>query len=146
AEFRKRIAFRRVPPPLDELYDADPVAAPQHAQREAERRRGFALAGAGVHDEKALFDGLLRDFSVLNGLAFRHFGAMAVAFGIVDIFGNVAPFPTIGNPATMRTTRSARATIRWLRRPWRSRKRRANSLSGTIPRPTSLDTSTAGER
>src|SRR5260370_18300567 len=146
AEFRKRITFRRVPGTLDELHDANAVAAPQHAQRQAERRRGFAFAGAGVYDEKSLFDGLFRDFGVLNGLALRHLGAMALTLRIVDILGHFVSFTTICNPAIMRTTRSARTAIRWFRRPCRSRKRRANSLSGTMPKPTSLETRTTGAR
>src|SRR5258708_36804425 len=133
-----------MPRAFDELHDTNPVAAPEHGRGQAECRRGFSLAGAGVYDEKSLFDGLFRDFGVLNGFALRHFGAMAGGLGVVDILVHFVSFTAIGNPATMRTTRSARAAIRWFRRPCRSRKRRAISLSGTLPKPTSLETRTIG--
>ena len=44
----------------------------------------------------------------------------------------------------MKITRSALAARRWLSRPASSRKRRASALSGTMPMPTSLDTTTVG--
>ena len=56
------------------------MAATQHAQRQAERSGRFALAGAGVHDQEALLDGLARDLGVLHRLAFGHLGAMALGF------------------------------------------------------------------
>src|SRR5258708_20901390 len=135
-----------MPRAFDELHDTNPVAAPEHAQRQAECRRGFTLAGAGVYDEKSLFDSLFRDFGVLNGFALRHLGAMALGLRVVDSLGHFVSFTAIGNPATMRTTRSARAAIRWFRRPCRSRKRRAISLSATMPKPTSLGTIPLGAR
>src|SRR4029078_7170126 len=127
---------------LDELHDADALAAPKHSERKAERRRRFALAGAGVDDEQALLDLLVGDLGVLHRLALRHLGAVPLGLGVVDTLVHGCPFTTIGSPATRRTTWSARAAIRWLRRPCKSRKRRASVLSGTIPEPTSLETST----
>src|SRR6185437_13363155 len=55
-----------------------------------------------------------------------------------------ASFSTSGRPAATSTTRCACAATLWLRRPAWSRKARASALSGTMPRPTSLATSTAG--
>src|SRR5215831_10164959 len=60
--------------------------------------------------------------------------------------GHLASFTATGKPATIRTTRPARAAIRWLSRPCMSRKRLANALSGTMPKPTSLETRTTGAR
>ena len=104
----------------------------------------LALAGAGMDEQQALLDGLRRHFGVLHGLALLHLrrgGAVA----LVAHAGT--PGLTIsGRPATVSTTRSARAASRWCRRPASSRKRRASALSGTIPSPTSLPTRTSGAR
>ncbi len=56
AELRQRVALADLPRALDELHDADALAAPEHAQREAEGGRRLALAGAGVDDQQALLD------------------------------------------------------------------------------------------
>src|SRR5579883_514260 len=133
-----------MPGALDELHHADAMAASQHAQREPEGRRRFALARPGMDHQQALLDGLASDLGILDGLAFLHLGAMTGGSGIVDRRVHVLPFTTSGRPATIITTRSARDATRWLSRPWASRKRRASALSGTMPRPTSFDTSTTG--
>src|SRR5262245_66172413 len=91
------------------------MAAAEHAQREPESGGGFPLAGAGVHDEEALLDRLAGDLGVLHRFAFRHLAAMAFDLGLVDRFGHGLPLMVSGNPATTRTTRSARAAIRWLK-------------------------------
>src|SRR6266446_1713328 len=44
----------------------------------------------------------------------------------------------------MNTTLGTLAATIWFRRPWASRKSRPSGVSGTRPRPTSLDTSTTG--
>src|SRR5258708_4188012 len=62
AERREGVALAGMPGALDELHDADPVAAPEHAQRQPEGGGGFALAGAGMDDEQALLDGLAGHF------------------------------------------------------------------------------------
>ena len=98
AERRKRIAFRRVPGALDELHDADPMAAPEHAQRKPERGGRFALAGAGVDDQKTFLDRLLRDLGILHGLALCHLGAMAFGLGIIDGLGHGCPFTVERQP------------------------------------------------
>ena len=82
---------------------------PSMRKRQAERRGRFALAGAGVDDEQALLDLLVRDLGVLHGLALRHLGAVALGFGLVDGLAHGCPFTISGSPATSRTTRSARA-------------------------------------
>src|SRR5262245_52923841 len=143
AEFGQRVALRRVPGTLDELHDADPMPAAQHAQGEAERGGGLALARAGVDDEQPFLDRLSRDLCILHGLAFGHLGAMALGFGFIDRLAHGLPFTTSGSPATMSTTRSARAASRWFSQPCASRNLRASAFSGTIPYPTSLETSTA---
>src|SRR5262245_43701023 len=142
AESGQRVALRRVPGALDELHHADPMPAAEHAQGEAERGGGLALAGAGVDDEQPFLDRLSRNLGVLHGLALRHLGTMALGFGFIDRLAHGLPFTTSGSPATTSTTRSARAASRWFRRPCASRNRRASALSGTIPYPTSLETST----
>src|SRR5262249_11745427 len=139
-ERREGVAFARVPRPFDELDDADPVLAAQHAQGEAEGGRRFAFSRSGVDDQKSFFHRLPGDFRVLHGLAFRHLGA--VPLGRTGIDGISHHFTFIGMPATSRTTRSATAAKRWLSRPAASRKRRASAFSGTMPRPTSLATRT----
>ena len=125
AEFSERVAFCGVPGAFDELHHADAVAAAEHAQGETEGGRRFSLASAGMDDEKALLDFFLGDLGILHRFALRHFGAMAFGFGLVDRFRHGvsfrAPFTATGKPATMRTTRSARAAMRWLRRPCKSR-------------------------
>src|SRR4029078_3894557 len=143
AELGQRVALGRMPGALDELHHADPLAAAEHAQREAERRRGFPLAGAGVHDQQALLDGLARHLLILPRLAVRHLGAMALGLLVVDRFAH-GLFTATGRPATIMVTRTARAASPWLRLPWRSRTLRASALSGTMPRPTSLETTTVG--
>ena len=45
AEARQARALAGLPGALDELHDADPLAAPEQAQRQAERGRRLALAG-----------------------------------------------------------------------------------------------------
>src|SRR5580700_10286065 len=148
AEADERVALGRMPRALDELHDADAVAASEHAQGKAEGRGRFSLAGAGVHDEETLLDRLSRHLGVLHRLAFRHLGAVALGFGLVGRFGHdvsfAAPFTASGRPATMSTTRSAPAASRWLRVPCRSRKRRPSGWSGTMPEPTSFATRTTG--
>src|SRR5262249_5774511 len=131
-----------MPSALDELNHADAVAAAEHPQRKAEGGRRFPLARTGMHDQKALLDRLFGDLGVLHGFALRHLGAMALGRGFIGGLGHGRPFTNNGNPATMRTTRSARAASRWLMRPCRSRNSLASALSGTIPHPTSLATST----
>ena len=66
AELGQRVALGRMPGALDELHHADPLAAAEHAQRKPERRRGLALAGAGMDDQQALLDGLARHLLVLR--------------------------------------------------------------------------------
>ncbi len=88
-----------MPGALDELHHADAVAAPQHAQRQSERRRRFALAGAGVDDEQSLLDRLLRDFGILHRLALRHLGAMAFGLGLCRLL------PFMASPYSVPFTR-----------------------------------------
>ena len=105
-----------MPRAFDELHHADAMAAAEHAQCKPERRGRFALAGAGVDDEQSLFDRLAGNLGVLHGLAFGHLGAMAFGFGLVDRFAHDAvyklPLIASGKPATISTTRSARAAMR----------------------------------
>src|SRR5262249_31480102 len=105
-------ALGRMPGALDELHHADPMATPEHAQREPERRRRFSLAGAGVHHQQTLLDRFLGDLGVLHRLALLHLGAMARRGGIVDRLAPELSFTTSGMPATMRTTRPAIAAMR----------------------------------
>ena len=51
---------------------------------------------------------------------------------------------TSGNPAATSTTVPHAAATAWLSRPCASRKLRASAFSGTMPQPTSFDTSTTG--
>ena len=88
------------------------MAATEHAQREPEGGGGFSLAGAGMDDEKALLHGLAGDLGILHRLALCHLGAVTFDLGLLDRFGHGLPFRVSGNPATTRTTRSARAAIR----------------------------------
>ena len=110
----------------------------------------LALAGAGMDDEQALLDGLGRHLGVLHGLALLHLLAVAVASSLMRSLTSLRRscggfgLTISGRPATVSTTRSAWAASRWCRRPAASRKRRARALSGTIPSPTSLPTSTSG--
>src|SRR5215469_7414547 len=101
-----------------------------------------------MHDQQTLLDGLAGDFGVLHGFALGHLGAVAFGFGFFDGAGHgvVSGLALIrsGRPATMSTTRSARAAMRWLSVPWRSRNIRPSGNSGTIPEPTSLATTTRG--
>jgi hypothetical protein len=68
---------------------------------------------------------------------------MAFSFGL-ERFAISVPFTASGKPATMRTTRLARAATRWLRMPCISRNRRPSGKLGTIPDPTSFATKTTG--
>src|SRR5262249_11732748 len=145
AERGQSITLGRVPGALDELHDADTLAAADHAQGKPERRRGFSLAGPRMNDEEPFLHGLAGDLGVLHGLALGHLAAVAGEVGVLDGLAHGGPFAASGKPATIRMTRSARAAKRWLRRPCRSRKRRASALSGTIPSPTSFDTKTTGD-
>src|SRR5262249_40248335 len=112
AERRERVALGRMPGTLDELHHAAAVTAAAHAQREPERRRRFSLAGPGVHDEQALLDRPAGDLGVLHGLSLFHLGAMADGGGLVHGLAHALPFTTSGRPATINTTRSARAAMR----------------------------------
>src|SRR5215471_15939300 len=140
----KGVALRRMPCAFDELHDADPMAASEHAQREPEGGGGFPFAGAGMDDEETFLGGLAGDLGILHRFALRHLGAMALDLGPIGRFHHGLPLMVSGTPATTRTTRSARAAIRWLSWPCRSRNRRPRALSGTMPKPTSLATSTSG--
>src|ERR1700728_3287293 len=149
AKSLQRVALRRMPGALDELHHADAMATPEHAQSKPEGRRRFSLAGAGMDDEQTFLDRLFGDFGILHGFALGHFGPMPFRFGVIDRLRHdltlySIPLMASGKPATTRTTRSARAAMRWLRTPCRSRKRRPSGLSGTMPEPTSLATSTTG--
>jgi hypothetical protein len=53
------------------------------------------------------------------------------------------PFIFSGNPAAIKYTFAASAAIIWCSRPAWSRKSRAMRFSGTMPRPTSLETRTS---
>src|SRR5262245_38692130 len=141
---RERVALRRVPRSFDELNDADAVAAAEHAQRKTEGRGGLASAGAGMDDKQTLFNRLGGNLRILHRLALRHLGAMTLGLALVNRSAHLSSLMMSGNPATTRTTQSARAAMRWLSSPWASRKRRPRGLSGTMPKPTSLATSTSG--
>src|SRR5262249_44095855 len=124
AEARERVALGAVPGALDELHHADLAAAPEDAQRETKGGGRLSLAGAGVPDEQALCDLLLRPLRILPRLALGHLGAVAHSFGIVDWPGHElplalagVPLTTSGVPATSKTTQSARAASRWLSAP-----------------------------
>ena len=115
AEGGKSLLLAGVPRALDELHDADPAAVAEHTQRQAEGGRRLALPGPGVDDEQAFFiDRLAGNLGILNGLALRHLGAVALFLFLVD---RLHHFTCIGRPATMKNTRPASAAIRWLRRP-----------------------------
>ena len=133
-----------MPGSFDELDDTHAMAAAEHAQREAEGGGGFAFARAGMDDEETFLDRLGGDLGILHRLALRHLGAMTIGLVLFNRSAHVSPLMVSGNPATMRTTRSARAAMRWLSSPCASRKRRPRGLSGTMPKPTSLATSTSG--
>src|SRR5262249_38634870 len=111
AEFLKRIALRAVPATFDELHDADALASSEHAEREAEGCRRFALAGAGVDDEQALLELLAGDFLVLHRLALRHLGAMALGLLFVDTLRH-GLFTATAMPTTIMITRDACAASR----------------------------------
>ena len=85
-------------------------APPEHAERQAESRGRFALAGAGMDDEQALLDLLAGHLLVLNGLALGHLGAMALGVLVVGLGHGL--FTAIGMPATIITTRGACAANR----------------------------------
>ena len=139
AELCQRVTLGGMPCAFDELHHADALAAAQHAQRKTERGRRFSLAGAGMHDQKTLLDRLAGDFGVLHGFAFRHLGAMALGFCLVDGLRSwrvlQSVFHASGKPATMRTTRSARAAMRWLRMPCMSRNRRPSGYPARCRSP-----------
>ena len=80
------------------------AAMAEHAQHEAEGRRRFALAGAGMDDEQALLDGLGGDLGVLHGLALGHLGAMALLLVLLHVFGHGSTFSGMASPATMNRT------------------------------------------
>src|SRR5262245_3508553 len=101
-----------MPRALDELHDADPMPAAEHAQSEPKGCRRLALAGSSVDDQQAFLDGFGGDLGVLNRLALRHLGAMAFCLGVLRCRGHSVPFTGNGNPATMSTTRSAVAATR----------------------------------
>ena len=88
------------------------MPAAEHAQREPEGGRRFALAGSCVNDEEALFGGLSGHLCILHAFSLRHLGAMALDLQFVDRFAHVYPFMVSGSPATTRRTRFARAAIR----------------------------------
>src|SRR5262249_24223225 len=113
AEARERIALGRMPGALDELHHADPVPAPEHAQREPERRRRLALAGPGVDHQQALFDRLAGHLGVLHGLALLHLGAMARRGGIIGRLAHESPH-LVGWATARSRTRSA-----WAKSPGR---------------------------
>jgi hypothetical protein len=63
----------------------------ERAQQKPESRRRFALALAGMDDEKAFFNYRLGgDLGVLRGLALCHFLLVAKGLGIVLSFGHRA--------------------------------------------------------
>src|SRR5690606_180202 len=72
AETRQRVALAGMPGTLDELHDADAAAVSEHPQRETECRGRLSLAGAGVDDQQALFDGLVAQLRILVRLALFH--------------------------------------------------------------------------
>ena len=72
-----------MPGPLDELHHADALAAPKHAQRQSKRGGGFAFAGPGMDNQQTLLDRLGRDFRILHGFTFGHFGAMPLGFDLI---------------------------------------------------------------
>src|SRR5581483_7275102 len=74
------------------------------------------------------FEGAVERSDVCDGLVQRHHRSSF--------------FTITGRPATISTTSCAAAASRWLAQPARSRNRRASGLSGTMPAPTSLVTST----
>src|SRR6516165_12545730 len=106
AKFCQRIALGAAPRALDELHYADALASSEHAQREAEGCRRFALAGAGVDDEEALLELLAGDFLVLHRLALRHLGAMALGLLLVHAFRH-GLFTATAMPAIVMITRDA---------------------------------------
>src|SRR5690606_33248426 len=136
------VLFTRMPCALDELNDTDTLSITQHAQRQSERRGGLALAWSRIDDEQPFLDRLFRHLGVLYGLAALHLGLVTAGGFWIDLFH----FTLIGRPATVRITLSAAAATVWLRRPAWSRNARASALSGTMPSPTSLATTTHGPR
>src|SRR5580658_7591162 len=97
AELLQRGTFGGLPGTLAELHHADAMAAPEHAQCQAECRRRFALAGASVNDQQTLLGGLAGDLGILHRLALRHLGAVAFGLGLIDWLAHGAyklPFTT----------------------------------------------------
>src|SRR6185437_12421532 len=68
----QHMALARIPRPFDELHDADAHAMTETAHDHAESRRRFALAGAGMDDDKAALLGLGREHFGARRLALRH--------------------------------------------------------------------------
>ena len=60
------VALAGLPGALAELHDAAAKAAAERAQQQAQGRRRFALALAGMDDQQALPDGLRGDLGVLR--------------------------------------------------------------------------------
>ena len=110
AEFLERVALGRMPRTLDELHNAHAFSAADHAERQAKGRGRFAFAGAGMDDEEPLLDLLTGHLLVLDRLALRHLGAMALGILVVDWLGH-GLFTAIAMPATIITTRTACAAI-----------------------------------
>ena len=105
AEALEHAPFAGVPRALDELHHGAFPAIADHAQHEAEGRGRFALAGAGMDDEQALFgDGLGRNLGVLRRLAVRHLAAMALLLVLFRVFGHGSAFSVMASPATMKRT------------------------------------------
>src|SRR5882724_4580764 len=143
-----RVSFARLPGAFAELHHATLKATTDRAKQKTEGRRRFTLALAGVNDEEPLLDRLLRHFGVLHGLAVRHLRLVARFLVGLSCHGSKLLewiyFKMSGKPAAIKTARSAMAAIAMLTRPCASRNSRASALSGTIPRPTSLETTTTG--
>src|SRR5205807_2673269 len=82
-----------------------------------------ALAHAGVDDEQPFLDCLRGDLGVLGCLAVGHLGLVAcflVGFGGHGCILELAYFRMSGNPAAIKTARSAMAATCMLTRPWPS--------------------------
>ena len=144
AEGGERVALAGVPGALDELHDADAAAVAEHAQREAEGGgatcpcRGRCGRSAGpsrwsCRRPRRPAPPCAWPSSPCGARRRRR-------------RSRSSHFTCSGRPATISTTRSATAATRWLSRPAASRKRRASAFSGTMPRPTSFETTTQGPR
>src|SRR5690606_25684000 len=82
AEDGEGVALAGLPAALDELHDADAASVAEHPERQAEGGRRLALARAGVDDQQALLDRLLRNLGILHLLALRHLGAVALGVAV----------------------------------------------------------------